>query len=141
DMTCIPEAVREVLSQRSAQVKAKHDELIRRWSAENDGAEPDRETIARLERSAAVTSRPSKQHGTDAMTLHDTWRTQARSAGLDPDRLTPTRLDRRPQLSGIGDPMLIAEALHHVAEESLTALTETPQGCSSKFLTLVVLGL
>ncbi len=122
DMTCIPEAVREVLSQRSAQVKVKHDELIRRWSAENDGAQPDRETIARLERSAAVTSRPSKQHGTDAMTLHDTWRTQARAAGLDPDRLTPTRLDRRPRASGIGDHMLIAEALHHVAEESSTWL-------------------
>ena len=122
DLTCIPEAVREVLSQRSAQVKAKHDELIRRWSEENDGAQADRETIARLERSAAVTSRPPNQHGTDAMTLHDTWRTQARAAGLDPDRLTPARLDRCPQESGITDTMLIAEALHHVAEESSTWL-------------------
>ena len=122
DMTCIPETVCEALSQRSAQVKIKHDELIRRWSAEHDGDQPDRETIARLERSAAVTSRPSKQHGTDAATLHDTWRTQAREAGLDPDQLTPTNLNRRPAASGISDHMLISEALHHVAEESSTWL-------------------
>jgi conjugative relaxase-like TrwC/TraI family protein len=65
DLTVVPTVVREVLSQRTGQVKAKHDQLIRRWSDEHDGVEPDRRTIAALERTAAVTSRPAKVHGVD----------------------------------------------------------------------------
>ena len=91
-MTCVPEPVRDLLSQRSGQVKAKLDELIRRWSDEHDGADPDPRTIAALERSAAVSSRPAKTHGVDGATLHDTWADQARAVGFDPDRLTPTNL-------------------------------------------------
>lgn len=82
-MVCVPERVRDVLSQRSGQVKAKLDELIRRWAAEHDGADPDPRTIATLERAAAVSSRPAKAQGVDGATLHDTGADQARVAGFD----------------------------------------------------------
>jgi len=39
DLVVIPEEVRDVFSERAEQVKAKHAELIGRWSDEHDGAE------------------------------------------------------------------------------------------------------
>ncbi|MEJ7583314.1 MAG: MobF family relaxase [Acidimicrobiales bacterium] len=120
DMTCVPLPVRDVLSQRSAQVKAKLNELIRRWSVEHDGADP--RMIAALERTASVSSRPGKVHGVDGATLHDTWVDQARAVGFEPDTLTQAQLPgsfTEPQRS---DMELLAEALRRVAEESSTWL-------------------
>ena len=122
DMTCVPEPVRDLLSQRSGQVQEKLAELIGRWSDENDHADPGVRTIAALERSAAVCSRPSKAHGVDGATLHDTWADQARVAGFDPARLTVNALPGRSQESDPSDEVLIADALHRVAEESATWL-------------------
>ncbi len=122
DMTGIPGPVRVVLSERSAQVKAKHQELIGRWSAERDGEQPDRLTIARLERTAAVASRPPKHHGIEAASLHDTWAAQARTVCFTPETLTPDRLDLRPAPSHVTDTELVAEALRRVSDESSTWL-------------------
>ena len=122
DMACVPEPVRDLLSQRSGQVKAKLDELIRRWSDEHDGTDPDPRTIATLERAAAVSSRPAKTHGVDAAALHDTWADQVRAVGFDPDRLTPTNLAGPSIEPDRSDEDLIAEALRRVAEESSTWL-------------------
>ena len=121
-MTCIPEPVREVLSQRSGQVKAKLDELIGRWADENDGAEPDPRTIAGLERAAAVTSRPAKAHGADGTTLHDTWADQARTTGFDPAQLTTRNLPAASREPDRTDEDLIREALYRVTEETSTWL-------------------
>jgi conjugative relaxase-like TrwC/TraI family protein len=87
DLTCVPAAVREVFSQRARQVEAKLAELIRRWSAEHDEAEPDARQIAVLERRSVATSRPAKQHGVDGHQLRATWAEQARAAGVDRSRL------------------------------------------------------
>lgn len=122
DMVCIPERVRDVLSQRSVQVKAKLDKLIGRWSDEHDGADPDRRTIAKLERRAAVSSRPAKVHGVDGTALHDTWADQARAVGFDPDALTAENLKQRSHGRGWSDDEVIAEALSRVSERSSTWL-------------------
>ena len=54
DLACIPADLRDGFSKRRAQVASKHAELIRRWSAEHDDAQPDARTIASLERDASL---------------------------------------------------------------------------------------
>src|SRR5690606_16052985 len=56
DLAVVPEDLCDLFSERSAQVKSKHSELIARWSAENDGEEPDAYTVAKLERRAVKAS-------------------------------------------------------------------------------------
>jgi conjugative relaxase-like TrwC/TraI family protein len=87
DLACIPALVREVFSQRSRQVEAKLADLVSRWSAEHDGAEPDARQIAVLERRSVATSRPAKQHGLDGHQLRAEWAAQASRAGFDRSRL------------------------------------------------------
>ncbi|MBK5224798.1 MAG: relaxase domain-containing protein [Acidimicrobiia bacterium] len=122
DLVCVPAEVRDVLSQRSIQVAAKLDDLIGRWSAENDGADPDPRTIASLERSAVTSSRPGKSHGTDPAGLHDTWRHQVTRVGFDPDQLIVDRISHATHRPGLSDDALIAEALRRVSEEQSTWL-------------------
>jgi conjugative relaxase-like TrwC/TraI family protein len=146
DMTCVPEPVREVLSQRSAQVKAKLHELIDRWSVEHGGADPDPRKIAALERKAAVSSRPGKVHGVDGATLHDTWAAQARTVGCEPEALTPGNLADRVTERHRSDDEVIAEALCRVSGKSSTWLradlarhiaTLVPLGAGSNAIELV----
>jgi conjugative relaxase-like TrwC/TraI family protein len=119
DLAVIPDELRTVFSERSAQVDTKLTELIDRWRQENDGEDPDQRTISELERRAVVASRPGKTHGTDAGTLHDEWADQARAAGFD-----RAALDRRhlqsvdPTGTQPSDEVLIAEALRRAEGES-----------------------
>jgi conjugative relaxase-like TrwC/TraI family protein len=82
ELTAIPEDVRELYSQRTAQVEAKRDELIDRWRTEHDGAQPDAADIARMTRSAVLASRPPKVQGHSAAELRGVWQDQARAAGV-----------------------------------------------------------
>jgi conjugative relaxase-like TrwC/TraI family protein len=123
DLTCVPEPVRDAFSERSTQVDAKFAELVRRWAADHDGADPDPRTLARLQRAAAVASRPGKVQGLDPVEMHAHWAAEARVAGFNPDRLTA---DQITHISGrIVDPSdddVIEKALRRVAEESATWL-------------------
>ena len=123
DLACVPESVRETFSSRTPQVEAKLDELIRAWTHDHDGAEPDPRTIARLERAAVVASRPEKVHGIDAGELHVHWAAEARGAGFDPARLTPDQIRgaaRRDE--AVPDEALIEDALVLAEEESASWL-------------------
>ena len=122
DLTAVPEDICNGFSERSAQVKAKLDELIARWSAENDGADPDPLTVAELERRAVTASRPPKSYGIDAATLHDEWLEQALVNGFDPSHLTRQGLVVPPSPGALDDEALIREALRRVQEESATWL-------------------
>jgi conjugative relaxase-like TrwC/TraI family protein len=123
ELVKVPADAREVFSQRSAQVAAKRDELVARWMVEHDGLEPDRITIARLERSAVLASRPAKRHGLSGADLHDTWRAQAAELGLDLGSLSTGSLSMGSTTTGTVDPRAVArEALRRVAEESSTWL-------------------
>ena len=83
DIDGVPTALCERVSQRARQVDAKLGELLGRWRAEHDGADPDPRTIALLERRAVTASRPAKphpDHGPDR--LHAEWRRQAAAIGV-----------------------------------------------------------
>ncbi|MEJ7582990.1 MAG: MobF family relaxase [Acidimicrobiales bacterium] len=119
DLACVPDRVREVFSRRSVQVDAKLANLIGRWIAEHDGADPAPRTIAQLERTAVRTSRPAKVHGLDPASLRDEWDRQARRIGFDPARLTPDRIAQRAlPVPARSDAEIVGEALRRVSEES-----------------------
>jgi len=111
----------ELFSQRSAQVEAKTAELIAAWVDEHDGAEPDARALYRLERAAARTSRPSKDHAVEADALRAEWAARAREAGFAPLRLP----EGRRSLSGASSletETVITGALEAVAATSATWL-------------------
>lgn len=119
DLDCVPDEVRDLFSKRSEKVGEKHAELLRRWRDENDGATPDPRTIAHLERKAVTASRPGKEHGIDAASLHADWANEARGLDFDPDQLTPEQLaSDEPSSEHIVDEDLIAAALSGVSRES-----------------------
>jgi conjugative relaxase-like TrwC/TraI family protein len=122
DLAVVPEDLCTLFSERSAQVAAKLNELIGRWSAEHDGDDPDPPTIAKLERRAVTASRPPKSHGIDAATLHDEWIEQAVADGFDPAEFTRRGLLALPARNHLEDDALIGEALRLVQEESATWL-------------------
>lgn len=123
DLACTRADVNAEFSSRTEQVDAKLAELIRRWSDENDGADPDPRTITQLQRTAVVAPRPSKSHGAAGEILHMGWVEQAYAAGFDPALLTADRLavDQADRLSDV-DEDLIDEALFRVSEETSTWL-------------------
>jgi conjugative relaxase-like TrwC/TraI family protein len=119
DLAVVPEQLRTLFSERSAQVEAKLAELIGRWSAEHDGEDPDPRTIAELERRAVVASRPSKAQGTDGVALLAEWTERARAAGFDSSLLDRQHLDQaRPGQLRPSDDAVIGEALRRVQDES-----------------------
>lgn len=123
DLACIPDELRDGFSKRTAQVATKHAELIRRWSANHDGADPDAKTIASLERDAAKSSRPNKTHGIDSTALRAEWVDEARQLGHDPATLTAEAIAHDPRPTDPArDGELIDEALHQASEEASTWL-------------------
>ncbi len=123
DLEAIREEIRDLFSNRSVQVDEKLAELIERWSSENDGAEPDRRTVAALERKAVTSSRPPKADGVDAAELHRLWGDEAIEAGLDPNKLTSARLRSRTiKRVSVPEEAIIVEALRRVTDESATWL-------------------
>lgn len=84
ELAGVPEDARKLFSERTEQVEAKTAELVAAWIVENDGAEPDARTIYKLERVAALVSRPSKHGAVDAEALRAEWLDRARQAGLGP---------------------------------------------------------
>ena len=123
DLDCVPESVREAFSERSAQVDAKLVELVRRWAAEHDDADPEPRVLARLQRAAVVASRPAKVNGFDPAELHSHWTAEAHAVGFDPGRLTADRITRTSAPdAAIATEDLVGEALRRVADESATWL-------------------
>jgi conjugative relaxase-like TrwC/TraI family protein len=123
DLACVPAHVRESFSERSAQVDAKFAELVRRWAADHDGADPDARMLARLQRAAAVASRPGKVRGFDPGELHAHWTAEARAAGFNPDRLAHGQIGRSPGPPvAPSDDDVVREALRRVMEELATWL-------------------
>jgi conjugative relaxase-like TrwC/TraI family protein len=123
DLACISADLRDGFSKRSNQVAEKHSELIRRWSASHDGADPDTRTIASLERDAAKKSRPDKEHGIDAAVLRAEWVDEARRLGHDPEHLIAKAITFQGWPDGrVHDEDLIDEALLHASDEASTWL-------------------
>ncbi len=119
DLACVPDTVRVAFSNRTLQVEAKLAKLVRVWTDDHDGADPDPRTVARLERHAVTDSRPDKVHGIDAAELHVHWAAEARAAACDPTRFVPEQMRGGPRAEGrVPDDDLVDEALLHATEES-----------------------
>ena len=82
DLVEVPEGLREVFSQRSAQVEVQLASVLRRWVDDHDGAEPGPRTVARFERDAVLDSRPAKQRVGDVDALRAEWCERAKGAGF-----------------------------------------------------------
>jgi conjugative relaxase-like TrwC/TraI family protein len=122
DALCIPESIRDLFSTRSGQVETKLSELLRSWSDEHDGADPDPQTIAALERRAVVASRPAKAHALDAATLHRQWAEQAAVIGFDGDGLTAGSIRGHARSAVLNDEEIVSEVLRRMTDESSTWL-------------------
>ncbi len=119
DLACVPDRLREAFSSRTPQIEAKLAELVRAWSDDHDGTEPDPRTIARLERGAVLDSRPDKVHGIDAAELHLHWAAEARAEGFNPAHLVGDQIRSHESPSRrMNDNELVATALRQVTEES-----------------------
>jgi conjugative relaxase-like TrwC/TraI family protein len=121
DIAGIGADLRELFSQRTAQVEAKLATYVRRWADEHAGAEPDRRTVARLQRWAVIDSRPDKEHGRDADDQRVEWIDRARCAGFEPLAL-PTGDRHLPGVGSWDREGVIQEALTRVAAQSSTWL-------------------
>jgi hypothetical protein len=123
DLACIPDATRDAFSSRTVQVEARLADLVRAWSADHDEADPGPRTAARLEREAAVDSRPDKTHGTDAVQLHEDWSAEARATGFDPTSLATEGIrSRSVPPRHAPDDVVIEAALRQATEESASWL-------------------
>lgn len=122
DALCVPESIRDLFSTRSGQVETRLSELLRSWSDEHDGADPDPRTIAALGRRAVVASRPAKAHALDAATLHGQWAEQAAAIGFDRDRLTAESVRGSARSAVLADEEIVSEALRRTTDESSTWL-------------------
>lgn len=121
DLVAVPAGLRDLFSQRTAQVEAQLAEVLRRWVDDHDGAEPDPRTVARLERDAVLDSRPAKQSIGDADALRAEWCQRADQAGLS---LVQDDGDRQlPWTTGWSREAVVEEALARVSEQGSTWLT------------------
>ncbi len=123
DIEGVPAEALRVFSARAAQVKQRLGEAVARWVEDHDGAEPDPRTLYRLERWAAVDSRPAKHAVGDPEALRADWRAQAAAAGVESiDVVASSAGLPGLDLDGIDRAGIVAEALARVAAESSTWL-------------------
>ncbi len=118
DLAVISDRLREVFSKRTGQTDDKLAELIARWSADHDGADPGPRTLATLERHAVLCSRPAKAHLQDPAGLHDTWEAEATTAGFDATALIPEAIIDGEPSGVLSDDTLVDAALAAAAAEA-----------------------
>lgn len=96
----VPEDVLVEFSSRTADVRRRIDTKLDRF-LETLGREPTPRERWRLEREAAIDSRPAKAHSLDAAQLHEQWAEQVRALGYKPARVIPDALGRVTAPAGI----------------------------------------
>ncbi len=96
----IPEGLRAEFSTRTAGVMRRVEEKLDRF-VEMMGREPTPRERWRLEREAAVDSRPAKPKAVDAEALHETWADQTRAFGLEPAQVVAGAVGHVRRLNGI----------------------------------------
>ncbi|MGH9165279.1 MAG: MobF family relaxase [Acidimicrobiales bacterium] len=124
ELDAVPAHLLEVFSTRAGQVDRKLAELVATWVEDHDGAEPGPRTLYRLERLAALRSRPDKEPVGDAEALRADWRHQAARAGVT-SLVVPGAAPVLPGMAGLDRHPIITEALARVAQGSSTWLTPT----------------
>ncbi|MCL1693291.1 MAG: relaxase domain-containing protein [Actinomycetia bacterium] len=116
-----PEVLAE-FSQRATDLQRRLDEKLARFRVDLDRS-PTPSERWRLEREAAVDSRPSKPHGTSAAELRQEWEERVRALGWVPDRIVESVIGRQTGLEGIDvatASQLVEQALGSLAERQST---------------------
>ncbi len=114
----IDKIVLEEFSSRTADVARRFDEKLDRFidTLERDPTPRER---WQLEREAVIDSRPPKAHGIDGQALHEQWRTQVETLGLDPAMVVDEAVwpSRARPLTAEVESSMISQALHALAEK------------------------
>ena len=111
-------AVLAEFSQRTGDVERRVEHKLARFRADLE-REPTRREQWRLEREAAVDSRPGKDHAHTPGELHHEWRTRLRALGVEPAELVAGVVGRQRRAMGI-DP----ETAAAMVDQALAALAE-----------------
>ena len=122
EMAGIDRAVLAEFSQRTGDVKRRCDAKLKRFRTDL-GREPTQQERWRLEREAAVDSRPTKDHPHAAAQLHREWRSRLRTLGHEPQDLVATVAGRQRRSLGIDAEMavgMVDQALEELAERQST---------------------
>ena len=114
----IEQVVLAGFSQRTRDVERRCDAKLERFRR-SLGREPTRQERWRLEREAAVDSRPTKTHHHAAAELHQEWRSRLRILGHEPRDLVAGVLGRQRRSVGISPEMASG-----MVDRALEALTE-----------------
>ncbi len=114
----IDKVVLEEFSTRTTDVAGRLDEKLDRFidTFERDPTPRER---WQLEREAVVDSRPAKAHGVDGVALHQEWRSQLETMGLDPEQIIDdaVRPTSARQLTAKVEKSMIDQALDALAEK------------------------
>ena len=99
----IPQEVLTEFSSRTADVRARIEVKLDRFIG-TIGREPTVRERWKLEREAAVDSRPAKADQVDATVLHDTWAVQTRALGHDPTTLVADVIGQAIERANVDEP-------------------------------------
>jgi conjugative relaxase-like TrwC/TraI family protein len=99
----MPVEVLTEFSSRTADVRARIEVKIDRF-VESMGREPTVRERWKLEREAAVDSRPAKADQVDAVVLHDSWAAQTRALGYEPASLVADVIGRVVERNLVNEP-------------------------------------
>ncbi|NIA26004.1 MAG: relaxase domain-containing protein [Gammaproteobacteria bacterium] len=116
-----PEILAE-FSQRTTDLQRRLGEKLTRFRADL-ARNPTPSERWKLEREAAIDSRPAKPHGISAAELRQEWQERVRALGRDPDRIIEAVVGRRRGLEGIDAATaarLVELALDSLAERQST---------------------
>jgi len=105
-------------SSRTADVRRRIDDKLDRF-AETMGREPTPRERWRLEREAAIDSRPAKAHSLDAAVLHTQWAEQVRQLGYEPSRIVTDAIEQVAVRQGIDSATAAA-----IVDRAMAAMSE-----------------
>jgi len=105
-------------SSRTADVRRRIDDKLDRF-AETMGREPTPRERWRLEREAAIDSRPAKAHSLDADVLHAQWGEQVCQLGYEPSRIVTDAIEQVAVPQGIDSPTAAA-----IVDRAMAAMSE-----------------
>jgi conjugative relaxase-like TrwC/TraI family protein len=118
----IPEDVIVEFSARTADVRRRIDDKLDRF-IDTMGREPTPRERWKLEREAAIDSRPAKAHSVEAAVLHEAWADQTRQLGHDPVAVVSNAVERVAERRGIDAPtrsMMIDQTVEAMGEKQST---------------------
>jgi conjugative relaxase-like TrwC/TraI family protein len=122
EMQNVDPVVLAEFSQRTGDVERRLEQKLARFRV-NLSREPTRREQWRLEREAAVDSRPGKSHAHSPGELHHTWRTRLQAVGIEPAEMVAGTVGRQRRRIGIDAEMaaaMVDRALETLAERQST---------------------